>query len=123
MPSRLGTFPSGRRSQSARSAARPRARAADSGYGKGHGGRAWGEWLGREQRGEDRLLGARCDVVDHVGHLAGAGTDGWHEQHDHRVDARLIEQQPQRLAVIGCRGGAEQVDGVRVARGGRHERP
>ena len=99
MPSSSGTVPAGRRSHSARWAARPSARAADSGYGKtataGVGAAERGRGaVGADHDGEHGLLrlALRDGAADRLRDLVGAGDDGRHEEHDQRVDARVGEQ-------------------------------
>ena len=117
----LRHVPAGRRSHSARSAASPSARAADSGYGKRRrrtrssvGRRA----LGAHHDREHRLVGcARLDgAADRGGDLVGARDDRRHEEHDQRVEARVGEQQRERRLVGRAGRRAEQVDRVRDAR-------
>ena len=123
MPSTEGTTPAGLRSHSARSAARPRARAADSGYVKS----AAGAGVVRRAEGTpsaERIAAstglsvepARERPRDPRCHVLRARLRRRHEEHDHRVDRRILEDDREHRLVAGGGRRAEHVDGVGEAR-------
>src|SRR4029453_2959784 len=91
--------PAGRRSHSARSAAGPRARAAESRYPNvGIAGarpaQRGADAAGRDEPREHRLLDLRDGTDgadDRLGNLLGAGDDGRDEEDDQGGDARVRE--------------------------------
>ena len=123
--SRSGTEPSGRRSQSARSAARPRARAADSGYmnaaaTSGSARSAAGMPAALMNDREDGLVvGTGAGESD--GDFVCGCAYGRYEQDDDGIDGSVGEQDRQHCLVRGCRCRAEHVDWVREARLSRQE--
>ena len=73
-----------------------------------------------EQRLSDGL-GSR-DVVDRSSDVIGERRHGRHEERDHRIDVRVVQQQPESVRIrLGGRS-SEHVDRVRETRLGRQER-
>ena len=124
MPSSSTTSPTGRRSHSARSAAWPSARAADSGKSNvAIGGSASTSEAGTPpaEMNAARTGLSRCGcgadrADDRLGDLLGARDHRRNEEDDHRVDPGIGEHVGDRLLVGRADRGAEHVDRVREAR-------
>ena len=89
--------------------------------GEGSGGRAGAQRLRDAVRahddGEDRLLGSggASGRVDGDRYLVGRRADGGYEEHERRVDLRVLQHDRQRLPVARRGRRSEHVDGVRDA--------